>query len=320
MSVRVPLVVIDGTQAARPPDDEACAIVVGNFDGVHKGHQPVLAMLVAAARSAGLKACVLTFDPHPSAVVGGGAPPLLTAMPRRAELMGALGIDCVYVRRFDARFAAWTPDRFASDLLATELHARVVVVGENFRFGAKRSGDLALLRALGQTLGFETQVHPVASDSRGPYSSTRAREAITAGDLDEARLVLGRPHELSGVVVRGDERGRVLGFPTANLGSVPEVLPPDGVYAVEVDAIDGPGGPRRLAGGVTNIGMRPTVGGRARTIETFLFDFSGELYGARLRLQLRSRLRGERKFASLDELKAQIAADVGEARARLSSG
>jgi riboflavin kinase/FMN adenylyltransferase len=313
-------VLIDDATPVRSLADRTCALVVGNFDGVHRGHQAVLHQVVAEAHAAGLTACVLTFAPHPAAVVGSGAPPVLTTMDRRAELMEMLGIDRVYVRRFDTAFAAWPAERFVRDLVAEGLRARVVVVGENFRFGAKRSGDLTLLRELGAEVGFEARVHPVASDARGPFSSTRAREAISAGDVDEARRVLGRPHELSGLVAHGDERGRLLGFPTANLDDVPEMLPRDGVYATLVDELDAAGQRRPLGGGVTNVGVRPTVaaaGGAKRTIETFVLDFGGDLYGRRLRLHVVARLRDETKFGSLDALKAQIARDVADARTRL---
>jgi riboflavin kinase / FMN adenylyltransferase len=329
MSKRPLLANIDDAAPLASLADRPCAAVVGNFDGVHRGHQAVLRQVAAEAQARGLVSCVLTFDPHPAAVVGAGAPPLLTTMDRRAELMGALGIDRVYVRRFDAAFAAWSADRFVRELLDRGLRARVVVVGDNFRFGAKRSGDLVLLRTLGAALGFETRVHPVARDSRGAFSSTRAREAIAASDLDEACRVLGRPHELTGLVIRGDERGRRLGFPTANFDAVPEMLPPDGVYAVVVSEVDehgqtgplasGPPGSRRSVG-VTNIGVRPTVattGGAKRIIETFVLDFAGDLYGRRLRLHLVARLREERKFGSLEDLKAQIARDVASARIKL---
>jgi riboflavin kinase / FMN adenylyltransferase len=318
MSPRALLVAIDaatpvGSLAARP-----CAMVVGNFDGVHRGHQAVLNQVASEARARGLESSVLTFDPHPAAVVGRGAPPLLTTMDRRAELMGAFGIERLYVRRFDAEFAAWPPDRFVRELIAPGLRTRVVVVGDNFRFGVKRSGDLTLLRALGAQLGFETRVHPVAGDAQGPFSSTRAREAVAAGDLDEACRVLDRPHELTGLVVHGAERGRLLGFPTANIDGVPEMLPPDGVYAVRVDVLDERWkGSRR---GVTNIGLRPTVaaeGDLRRTIETFVLDLADDLYGKRLRLRLVARLRDEKKFGSLAELKAQIALDVTLASEKL---
>ena len=151
---------------------------------------------------------------------------MLTTLKHRAELVGTLGVERMYVRRFDAAFAAWEAERFARELVAGALRARVVVVGQNFRFGAKRAGDLALLRRLGAELGFDVRVHAIASDAHGRFSSTRAREAIAAGDLPEVQAVLGRPHALSGVVVHGDERGRTINFPTANIAPVAEMLPP----------------------------------------------------------------------------------------------
>ncbi len=317
MSRRTVLVPIDDATSTPDPSGGACALVIGNFDGVHRGHQAVLRQVVADAQAAGLGSSVLTFDPHPAAVVGTGPPAHLTTMDRRAELMGMLGVGSTYVRRFDASFAAWSAERFVRELVVGVLRARIVVVGHNFRFGAKRAGDLTLLREIGAALGFEARVHPVASDAHGPFSSTRAREAIANGDVKEAARVLGRPHELSGLVVHGDERGRGLGFPTANLDAVPEMLPSHGVYAVSVDEIDAQGEARPLAKGVTNIGIRPTVaaaGGTTRTIETFLLDFAGDLYGRRLRLGLIERLRDERRFGSLDELKSQIAHDVAQGR------
>jgi riboflavin kinase/FMN adenylyltransferase len=308
---------IDESATAASLASGECVLVVGNFDGVHRGHQAVLGEAVTQARARGLACCVLTFDPHPGAVVGVGAPPLLATMERRAELMAALGIDRVYVRRFDVAFAAYPPERFARELVAGTLLARLVVVGENFRFGARRSGDLALLRALGESLGFEVRVHAVACDARGPFSSTRAREAIATGDLPETAHVLGRPHALSGVVGGGDRRGRTIGFPTANLEQVPELLPPDGVYAVSVTRLGDAGTSLPLGGGVMNIGVRPTVGGGRRTVEAHVLGFDGDLYGARLRVDLVARLRGEQRFKSLDELKAQIARDVVAARTHL---
>jgi riboflavin kinase / FMN adenylyltransferase len=299
--------------ATPPPTAGPCALVVGNFDGVHMGHQAVLREAVEAARAASLATSVLTFDPHPAAVVGSGAPPRLTTLERRAELIGDLGVDSVFVRKFDAGFAAWQPERFVRDLVVGALRARIVVVGQNFRFGAKRAGDLSLLRKLGAELGFEVRVHATAADARGRYSSTRAREAIAAGDVAEAAHVLGRSHALSGRVVHGDERGRSIGFPTANLDAA-EMLPADGVYKTLVDELDAGGSARRLAAGVTNVGLRPTVGGGRRTVETYLLDFERDLYGANLRVHLVARIRGEKRFGSLDELKAQIAADVAAAR------
>jgi riboflavin kinase/FMN adenylyltransferase len=206
------------------------------------------------------------------------------------------------------------------------LAAKVVVVGENFRFGAKRAGDLAMLRSEGARLGFEARVHSVAADADGAFSSTRARDAVAAGRVDEVAQVLGRPHSVSGVVAHGDGRGRTIGVPTANLEGVPELLPSNGVYAVRVDvlAAEGSSGdPRPLGAGVTNVGVRPTIEQQqqqsvTRRIETHLFDFAGDLYGQRLRVHLLSRIRDEKKFAGLDELKAQIARDIEAARAAAS--
>ncbi|HLK35564.1 MAG TPA: hypothetical protein VKU41_02345, partial [Polyangiaceae bacterium] len=174
------------TSVDRPPSDASdpsaappSVLVIGNFDGVHRGHQAVLGEAVARAHETGLRACVLTFDPHPAEVVGAGAPPVLTTLARRAELMGELGVERVYVQTFDASFAAWSPERFVRELVVGALRARYVVVGENFRFGAKRAGDLGLLRAHGEQLGFHALVHAVSSDAHGPFSSTRAREAVS---------------------------------------------------------------------------------------------------------------------------------------------
>jgi len=316
--------------AARP-----CVLVIGNFDGVHKGHQAVVRQAVAEARAAGLAACALTFHPHPGEVVGAGAPPLLTSMRDRAALLRSLGIERVYVRRFDRTFAAWSPERFAGELVAETLAARVVVVGQDFRFGAKRAGDLDRLRVLGDEHGFAVRVAGVASDAIGPYSSTRVRDALASGDLQAATAVLGRPHALSGVVVHGDARGRTLGFPTANLAHIVEMLPADGIYAVTVERRDEEGAAIPLGGGagvgaavsaaprpqhgVMSIGVRPTIGTSHRTVEAYLLAFAGDLYDARLRVALIARLRDEKKFASLDELKVQIGRDAAEAQSVLQA-
>jgi riboflavin kinase/FMN adenylyltransferase len=314
------LVSVDGASSAATLGAVPSTLVVGNFDGVHRGHQTVLRQAVADAKAESLTACVLTFDPHPAVVVGSGAPPLLTTLERRAELFGEAGVERTYVRRFDRDFSSWSPERFARDLVSGILRARVVVVGENFRFGSKRAGDLTLLRTLGASLGFEARVHAVASDAGGPFSSTRAREAIARGDLDAACSVLGRPHALTGAVVHGDHRGRTIDVPTANLAEIPELLPRDGVYAVRVDRFDEPAHEfRPLGRGVTNVGMRPTVGGLQRRVETHLVGFEGDLYGSRLRLYLVARVRDETKFDSMSELRAQIDRDIRAAEELLRS-
>jgi riboflavin kinase/FMN adenylyltransferase len=230
------------------------------------------------------------------------------------------GATDVAVEPFTMELASWTPEQFASDLLAKRLSTRAVVVGRNFRFGHKRAGDFDTLVALGSSHGFEAVAAEVAGDEEGPFSSTRVRDAIAAGEVERAAHVLGRPHALTGVVEHGDARGRTIGFPTANLGGVAEMLPAHGVYAVRVTrevAREGGSEAATTNGGVMNLGVRPTVDGMSLRIEAHLFDFDADLYGETLRVDLVARLRGERKFAGIDELKAQIAKDAETARKAL---
>ena len=288
-------------------------VVIGNFDGVHLGHQAVLRQARALADARGLRCVVLTFDPHPSEVLGRGAPPLLTTLARRIELLRKHGATDVAVEPFTIELSSWSPERFAKELLADRLGSRVVVVGNNFRFGNKRAGDFDTLTALGASCGFEALAAEIAGDAEGPFSSTRVRDAVAVGDVERAARILGRPHALSGVVEHGDGRGRTIGYPTANLGGVEEMLPEHGVYAVRVKR-EGAG----TGTGVMNIGVRPTVDGRALRIEVHLFDLDEDLYGETLRVDLVARLRGEQKFAGIDELRAQIARDAENARKILS--
>ncbi len=297
-------------------------VAIGNFDGVHLGHQAVLEDAAKDAAERDLEGVILTFDPHPAAVMGRGAPAMLTPLARKIELVRRAQPSMrVHVQPFDRAFAALSPEEFADEVLVKQLAARLVVVGKNFRFGNARAGDFDVLAALGRKLGYGTRSHALVGDARGTFSSTRAREGIAAGDLEAAREVLGRPHALSGTVVRGDQRGRTIGFPTANLGDVPEALPPFGVYAIAVDRLsaDDPStGAARgawLGTGVANIGVRPTVKvGAPPSIEAHLFDFDGDLYGARLRVHLLARLRGEQRFSGIDALRGQIAKDAAAAR------
>jgi riboflavin kinase/FMN adenylyltransferase len=266
----------------------------------------MLDLLVRSAAPLRLRSHAVTFDPHPGMVLGRGAPPLLTSLDRRADLVHSLGVDDLSVCPFDADLASWPPRRFVEELLVGALGAKLVVVGTNFRFGAQRAGDFALLQSLGLELGFHAEPAPLAGDDQGPWSSSRARDAIRAGDVVEAAHVLGRPHSFEGTVVRGAQRGRTIGFPTANLAEIIEMIPKRGVYAVDVVGI---------GRGVMNIGVRPTVSGESETCEVFVLDWSGDLYGKRIRVELLSRIRDEKKFASLDELKAQIAKDADATRA-----
>lgn len=313
-----------------PPSSNGRVVVIGNFDGVHVGHRRVLerAQKDLAADGGRRELAVLTFEPHPAAVLGGSAPPRLTRLSRKVELLGALGVDRIVAQRFDASFAALTPEQFVDRIVVEGLGAKVVCVGHDFRFGARRAGDLETLRLLGNSRGFSVDVQEVVADDRGPLSSTRARASLASGDLDDVRAVLDRPHMMQGVVVTGDKRGRTIGFPTANLDAVEEALPAHGVYAIVADRArrsDGVGSEsfEAFARGVANVGMRPTItregagGGVHPRMEVHLFDLpEGEtdLYGDVLRVHLVARLREERRFPGLDALRAQIAEDASHAR------
>lgn len=287
-------------------------LVIGNFDGVHLGHQAVLRGAVEEARARGLRASVLTFEPHPAAVLGRQAPPLLTTLTRKRELIEEIAADLQFIAwPFTAQTAALSPRSFAERILTKELRAQVVMVGKNFRFGKHRAGDLETLRQLGDELGFEARAEELRGDDQGSFSSTRVRQSLAAGDVEAARKVLGRPHRVAGRVVPGARRGRILGFPTANLEELDVALPADGVYCGTCLL---PGGETRTA--VANLGPRPTLS-RPHALEVHLLDFAGELYGEHLRLDLLSRVRGVQKFPDVESLRAQIAADVLESRRRL---
>jgi riboflavin kinase / FMN adenylyltransferase len=308
----VPTRRVDGARSfgARP---SSTLVAVGNFDGVHLGHRAVIEAVAKEARALELLALVLTFHPHPAEVLGRARVERLTTIERRVELITRLDPDlCVVVEPFTLELAAKTPEQFASELLAEQLGARIVIVGDNFRFGHKRAGDLGTLKELGKKLGFEARAHSLSGDARGPYSSSRVRDALSRADLAEVERLLGRPHSISGAVVHGDGRGRTIGVPTANLSGVEEALPAHGVYAVLVDELTHDGA-RVLGAGVANHGLRPTVGAGAST-EVHLFDFDAELYGRRLRVHFLERLREERRFSDVGELVRQIGRDVAAGR------
>jgi len=293
-------------------------VVIGNFDGVHLGHRAVIEAALSEARGRGLRPLVLTFDPHPAEVLGGSARPPLTAVDRKLELIERIGPELkVVVEPFTVELSQFTPAEFAQRFLVELLSAKVVIVGDNFRFGHRRSGDLSVLVSLGRELGFEAHASSLIGDAQGPYSSTRVRAALASGQLAAVESVLGRPHSLSGTVVHGAQRGRTIGVPTANLGAVAEALPPYGVYAVLVDHVRDDSS-LALGKGVANIGLRPTVEA-GFSVEVHLFDFAADLYGETLRVHLLAHLRDEQKFSGLPELKAQIARDIEQARSALAS-
>ncbi|MCS6900337.1 MAG: riboflavin biosynthesis protein RibF [Myxococcales bacterium] len=297
-------------------EGQSTLVVIGNFDGVHRGHQTLLSEATRRSQERVLRPVVLTFVPHPAGALGRVAPPLLTTLERKVELIRCYAPDIqVVVHPFDRSFASRTPEQFAFFLI-DQLGAREVVVGRNFRFGQGRSGDFTTLSELGQRLGFQVGAIALAGDEVGAWSSTRVREALAIGALEDANRVLGRPHELEGIVIPGQQRARHLGFPTANLSNIPQAIPAHGVYAVQALRLSDHGDPELLGEGMANIGLRPTVAA-GFAVEVHLFGFSADLYGARLRIRLIARLREERVFAGLDELKAQIAKDAEAARAAL---
>lgn len=288
-------------------------MAIGNFDGVHHGHRAVIAQALTMARAQGLAPLVLTFDPHPAVVLGRGALPALTTLERKLDLLCRESPELkVVVEPFTRELADSEPAEFARRLLVDALGAKVVLVGENFRFGRGRAGDFARLEQLGAELGFHAKAAALEGDARGPISSTRIRAALEAGDLAEVEALLGRPHALTGLVVQGQGKGRSIGVPTANLSGFEEALPPHGVYAVLVDEKRDDGFVA-LASGVANFGVRPTLGA-GPSFEAHLFELSRDLYGRTLRVHLLGRLREERKFSGLDELRAQIARDAAAAR------
>jgi riboflavin kinase/FMN adenylyltransferase len=284
-------------------------VALGNFDGVHLGHQEVLRRAVEEGRRRGMKVVAATFHPHPRAVLGAGDPPkLLTPLALRCEMLLAYGVDEVWVIPFDAALSKKTPVQFVRDVLIREGRAGVVVVGENFRFGHKAAGEfsdlLRIMREVGGT-AVGVQVHGVD----GGISSTCIRALISGGEVTEAAGLLGRPYVLRGEVVVGDKRGRSIGFPTANvMPDTDAVIPARGVYAGFVRF-----GEEEYAA-CTNVGVAPTFGRTESRVEAYLLDFEGDLYGRVVDIGFVKRIREERRFSGVDELIGQIRRDVGEAR------
>jgi riboflavin kinase/FMN adenylyltransferase len=292
------------------------AVTVGNFDGVHRGHQSLVAEAVAEARARGGTAVALTFDPHPSRILSPDrAPSSLMTLDQKAEALALLGIDRLAVLPFTFELSRESAADFARRVLREAVEARVVVVGEGFRFGRGREGDLPLLAGLGRSLGFTVRGTKPVLHEGAPISSTRIREALARGAVRAAREMLGRPFFVDGAVVRGEGRGRTLGLPTANLAVVNETLPARGVYAcwcrVQAAAEEA------AHPAVLNIGHRPTFGGGGLSVEAHLLDFEADLYGRTLRVEFAERLREERPFPGAEALVRQVQEDVARARKML---
>ncbi len=286
-------------------------MAIGNFDGLHLGHQRLLATCVESGRGTGNVPAVLTFDPHPAAVLSPGGPPLLI-LSRRSQrrALQDLGIEEIVRLTFDEAASSAPPEEFVESVLIEALKTRVVVVGAGFRFGVARSGDVATLRRLGAGQ-FQTIEAPVLWDEKGPISSSRIRDALSRGDLDEAVRSLGRPYEIEGIVGPGDGRGRAIGFPTANIELEGAGALRPGVYAAD-GLVEGEGARHRAA---VNLGVRPTFNGQRLQLEAHFPGLDRDLYDRPIRLVFLTRLRDERRFDSAEALKAQIAVDVSQALA-----
>ncbi len=294
-----------------PQPYNAATVAIGTFDGVHSGHQAIIRTAVEDARRHNRPALVLTFDRHPVELLAPERAPLLLTTPlQRNRLIAELGADALVIIAFDAALSQLSPEAFIRDILKAKLGAEAIVVGENFCFGRGRAGNTALLRDAQET--FDFRLHALAPVLVGgePVSSTRIRECLRTGEIAEAEALLNHPFLLSGTVVSGQRLGRELGYPTANLALTHrQVVPANGIYAVRVTLEAG-----RTFGGACSIGDRPTIPGAGYSIETYLLDFAGDIYGCAMTIQFVKRLREELRFDSLDALKAQMTADVRQVR------
>jgi riboflavin kinase/FMN adenylyltransferase len=288
------------------------AIALGFFDGVHPGHQVVIGKAVEEAKKLGVKSGVVTFRDHPRALTRGTAPPLLTVIEQRVELFAALGIDTTLALSFTEDLCRLSPREYVESILVNGMGARSISVGYNHHFGRDREGDPELLRALGKEMGFVVHVAPMVFLGDIEVSSSRVREAVVAGDMETATKLLSRPYAILGTVVKGEGRGRKIGFPTANMGvSEVQLIPGRGVYA----------GLARIEGGaplpaVINVGYRPTFTGDAQAllVEVHLLDFDQDIYGKRMHVDFLKFIRAEQKFDGIDALRRQITADCGTAK------
>lgn len=286
-------------------------VVLGNFDGVHLGHAGVIQAARQMADEMTTKVVVLTFEPHPRSVFAPHLPPFrLTPKAAKARFLAELGVAGCVAQKFDSEFSEHSAEDFVRNVLIRGLQVRHLVVGADFRFGKGRKGDVAYLQSNADRFGFMTScVEPVLDPNGVAYSSTRVREALTEGDVETAASILGRPFQIEGMVVQGEQRGRTIGFPTANILLGEYIRPKLGVYAVRAEMPDG-----KMVSGVANIGKRPTVNGLDERLEVHLFDFSSDIYGKNLNIHLQRFIRPEQKFANFEELKIQIVRDAETAR------
>jgi riboflavin kinase / FMN adenylyltransferase len=306
-----------------PGDWGPSAVTIGVFDGVHRGHQRIVARAREVAAADGLPLVVITFAPHPDEVVRPGShPALLCTLRRRVQLLSELGADAVCVLEFTLDFSRLSPDEFVHAVLADRLHARRVVVGENFRFGHRAVGDMALLAELGEKYDFSAEGVPLLTEDGVTISSSSIRDLVAAGDVAGAARDLGRPHRVEGVVVRGAQRGRTLGIPTANLETPAHTaIPADGVYAGWLASLDENGDQTQRWPAAISVGTNPTFDGQHRVVEAYALDRDDlDLYGVHVAVDFAARLRGMAKFGSVDELIAQMRVDIDQARVLVNGG
>jgi len=293
------------------PEHRGCAATIGSFDGIHLGHQTVLAQLAVQGRERQLPVTLITFEPQPREYfMPEEAPPRLTRFREKLEMLRHCGIDRVVCLRFNAYLASLTANEFIQRIMLDGLAVKYLVVGDDFRFGKGRTGDYSLLQQAGKTHGFPVVTMQTFNIGNHRVSSTRIRVALNDGDLSGAEKLLGRPYWMSGRIAHGDKRGRTIGFPTANIFLHRTAVPVDGVFAVEMRGID-----NRPIPGVANVGTRPTVDGSRALLEVHLFGFDREIYGRHVQVSFLKKLRSERKFASFELLKRQIELDAEQARA-----
>lgn len=304
-----------GDESGLPPHVKGTVITVGTFDGVHRGHRDVIEKLVSRSRARRLPSVLVTFEPHPMEIVNPAAAPLLlTTREEKLEVLAESGIDYLAVVPFTPALAALSAEEFVENVLRRRFRFEELLIGYDHGFGRQRAGNVSVLRELGEKDGFRVEVVDAVAGADGhSISSTSLRRAVAGGDLERACSGLGRPYSVSARVVQGSQRGRSLGFPTLNLGAAPprKLLPPEGVYAVRVQT------PRGSAGGMLNLGPRPTFGDSTTTLEANLFDTSGDLYGSQVRLDFIARLRETRRFASPEHLRKQLQEDESQAREAL---
>jgi riboflavin kinase/FMN adenylyltransferase len=307
---------------AVPGDWPGSVVSIGVYDGVHRGHRTILDRAVAEARARNAASVVVTFDPHPAAVVGRPVPLMLGTLHNRARWLAEIGIDALLILPFTRELSERTPEEFVELVLADRLHAVHVVVGENFRFGHKQAGDVTLLAELGTKAGFTVDAVPLVRGSAEPFSSTYIRNRLAEGDVEAAAEALGRPHRVEGPVVRGDARGKQLGYPTANLDVLDGMaVPGDGVYAGYLVRVAQPGQGRhsgeRMPAAIS-VGTNPTFDGTERRVEAYVLDADIDLYGEHVAIEFTHRLRGMVRFDGIEPLVEQMGEDVRRTRELLA--